>query len=264
MTEKPVIYTDAYYARLFEVEERHWWCLGMRAVAAALLRAVLGAPRPRLVLDAGCGSGASLVWLEEFAAGGGVHGIDLAIEALRFSRSRGLRRLAQASVLALPFRSERFDLVVSVDVFQHLPVGGGDAAAVREAFRVLAPGGQFLLRTNCAAPGRRNRPEFVDFHWYAEREARALLERGGFEVVRSTHANVVADVAARARAVAASALGRGAGRPTGSGLPEPPPQRSLAHSLLLRTMRLEAGWVGAGGAIPSGGSLLLLGRKPRG
>jgi SAM-dependent methyltransferase len=262
MSEKPVIYTREYYERLFQVEERHWWCLGMRDIARAALRAELGRERPRRVLDAGCGSGASLLWLEELAQGGRVHGVDLSRDALLFSRSRGRSRLAQASVIQLPFRDESFDLLVSVDVLQHLPRGGGDQAALREAWRVLRPGGLFLLRTNCEAPGRRNRPEFHDFHFYSARELSALFEEAGFVVARRTHANVVVDVAARARAMFGALANGAAGRAQGPGLPEPPPPRSLAHAILYQLMRVEAGFARAGIPLPVGGSLVVVGRKP--
>ena len=262
MSEKPVIYTEEYYERLFLIEERHWWCLGMREIARSILRAQLGAPQPRRVLDAGCGSGVSLVWLEEFAAGGGVHGVDLAREALLFSRSRGKRKLARASVLTLPFRSDAFDLVVSVDVLQHVPRGGGDIEAVCDAFRVLQPGGVFFLRTNCAAPGRRNRPEFVDFHFYTERELRDLFESAGFEVTASTHSNALVDAVARARAAAAETLGVSRPPPQGPGLPEIPPPRSFVRSMLLRMLELEAWLVARGARIPIGSNLVIVGRKP--
>jgi SAM-dependent methyltransferase len=281
VSEKPLIYTREYYERLFLIEERHWWCLGMREIALAILRREMGAGggartngaaagagrhgarAPRRVLDAGCGSGVSLVWLEEFAAGGSVHGIDLAREALLFSWSRGKRRLAQASVLTLPFRDASFDLALSADVIQHVPRGGGDVKTVGETFRVLRPGGLFFLRTNSEAPGRRNRPEFDDFHFYTERELRDLLERAGFEVVVSTHSNVLVDTVARAKAAAAEVLGRSRPRAQGPGLPEVPPQRSFIRATLLQLLRAEAWLIARGIPMPLGSNLVVVGRKPR-
>jgi len=264
LSDKPVIYTREYYERLFLVEETHWWCLGMREIAVELLRARLGPARPRRVLDAGCGSGVSLVWLEEFAAGGGVFGIDLSREALLFSWSRGKRRLSQASVLTLPFRSETFDLALSADVIQHVPRGGGDVKTVREAFRVLRPGGLFFLRTNCEAPGRRNRAEFDDFHFYTERELRALFEEAGFEVTASTHSNVMIDAVARVRGRLGEWLRAGRTPPMGPGLPEVPRGRSLIRAMLLSMLRAEAWLIARGAALPIGSNIVIVGRKPGG
>ncbi|MFN0150442.1 MAG: class I SAM-dependent methyltransferase [bacterium] len=264
MTDKPVIYTREYYERLFLVEERHWWCLGMREIAIALLRARLGPARPRRVLDAGCGSGVSLVWLEEFAAGGGVHGIDLSREALLYSWSRGKRRLALASVLTLPFRSETFDLALSADVIQHVPRGGGDVKVINEAFRVLRPGGVFFLRTNCEAPGRRNRGEFDDFHFYTERELRGLFERAGFQVTASTHSNMAIDIVARVKGRLGEWFRAGAPPPMGPGLPEVPRGRSLIRSMLLVMLRAEAWLIARGVALPVGSNIVIVGRKPGG
>jgi SAM-dependent methyltransferase len=275
VNDTPPIDSEAYAARLFAAEDRHWWCVGMRAVAGALLRAELrvGRPARRLrVLDAGCGSGASLRWLAEIHTVVAI-GVDRSPHAIRFARSRGERRLARASVLSLPLRSGAFDLVVSMDVLQHLGASGDAHAAIAEARRVLRPGGLFLVRTNCAAPGRRDAPGATDFHWYTEAEARALVASAGFEVTRSTHANVVSDAAARLRAVAAEALARGraggepgraagAAGPPGPGLPRERPRHPLAHAAMSRMMALEAALIARGVRFPIGGAVFVVARKP--
>ena len=84
------------------------------------------------VLDIGCSTGGSfpLIGLE----GQEVWGVDVSTVAVE--RARALRRnVVQASATDLPFPDDRFDLVVSADVFEHLHED--DAAdAAREAIRV--------------------------------------------------------------------------------------------------------------------------------
>lgn len=47
----------------------------------------------------------------------------------------------RGSTLALPLESGTADLVITLDVVQHLPLNGGDRAALREMRRVLKPRG---------------------------------------------------------------------------------------------------------------------------
>lgn len=40
-----------------DLEERHWWFLGRRAIFRALLTQAVPPSRDRLILDVGCGTG---------------------------------------------------------------------------------------------------------------------------------------------------------------------------------------------------------------
>jgi len=97
------------------------------------------------VLDVGCGNG---YVLSHFARNGAeTTGIDLTRRAVDLSRRRfeleGLRgTFVQASAEQLPFEDSYFDLVVSVGVLHHTP---RTEVAVQEIYRVLKPGGRFLL-----------------------------------------------------------------------------------------------------------------------
>src|ERR671935_2420895 len=93
------------YAIMARREERHWWYVGMRRVALAVLEGVLDGQTGLRLLDAGCGTGGTTVELRRF---GQVVGVDLAWEALAPARARGLRGLARASVERLPFGDASF------------------------------------------------------------------------------------------------------------------------------------------------------------
>lgn len=91
------------------------------------------------VLEAGCGTGLILSRIaERFDA---PLGIDLSAGMLALARKRALR-VSQASVDALPFRSDSFDAVVSFKVLAHVPDIG---RTVSELARVTRPGGTLVL-----------------------------------------------------------------------------------------------------------------------
>lgn len=130
------------YSTMYQVERDHWWYRGMRRNMWRLLRRYLAAGRSYAILDAGCGTGGTTIELQAF---GVVTGIDLWPEALGYAAARGLRRLVGGSLEQLPFQDASFDMWTSFDVLYHRAVGD-EVAALREAHRVLRPGGIALLR----------------------------------------------------------------------------------------------------------------------
>jgi SAM-dependent methyltransferase len=125
----------------FDVEERHWWYRGRRAVLDAVLDGLaLPAPAATRILDAGCGSGRNMV---ELARRGTVTGVELAPASLQLARARAVGTVLPGSLAEpLPFADGAFDLAVALDVLEHVR---DDEAALGELARVLAPGGRLLV-----------------------------------------------------------------------------------------------------------------------
>jgi SAM-dependent methyltransferase len=92
------------------------------------------------VIDVGCGTGLTL---REFTPPARqLVGCDFSPQALGLSRPRGLRDLLRADATRLPFRSDSADLVMALDVIEHLD---DDAAALAEIARITRPGGRVLV-----------------------------------------------------------------------------------------------------------------------
>ena len=128
---------DRIYSLMYELEERHWWFRGRRAVLGALIRRA-GITSSRRVLDAGCGTGRNL---QDYARLGPAAGVDPSASAVEFCRQRGLSDVTEAGVEALPFEDGAFDVVFATDVLEHVD---DDVAAMRELRRVVAPGGTLV------------------------------------------------------------------------------------------------------------------------
>jgi SAM-dependent methyltransferase len=242
------------YDLIAAVQDRHWWYLGMRAVAEALLsgpaaaRSLASGPSWR-ILDAGCGPGGALSWLAHY---GSVVGLDYHPRAL-FHAARRSTCVCRASVLEIPFQSGTFDLVTCQDVLYHQAVTD-DVRAMREFARVLRPGG-WLLATVPAYDwlrGAHDRQVHTR-HRYAAGELRGLVRTAGLELVRLTGA---------ASAVLAPAIirrwsqGRSGAPRSDVSMPSPAFNR-LATVIL----RAEARWL-ARHELPFGLQWAALARRP--
>src|SRR6266480_3624804 len=129
------------YATMFRVEETHWWYQALHRLIFQTLEAELPDWRAKKIVDVGCGTGAILKLLGN--PGKNV-GIDLAPEAISFSRQRGLNNVQQGDIHALPFPDASFDAVICSSVLYHQWVGDVEGA-VREMHRVLGPDGVLLI-----------------------------------------------------------------------------------------------------------------------
>ena len=185
----PRIFTPEYYARMRELEDGGWWNAAMRDVAAMLLTDVQ-LPASGTILDVGCGSGQTLAWFGQRFGAWRTLGCDIAPDAVMAAAQSGFE-VTRASALALPYPSGAADVVVSLDVLQHVPLGGGDVAALREMRRVLKPGGWLFVRTNAQSFPATADDHAYQFHRYEPRELRDKLRAAGFEVRRLSRVNAM-------------------------------------------------------------------------
>ncbi len=126
------------------LEERHWWYRGRRRIVIDAIER-LRLPTDARLLDAGCGSGAMLTHLRRF---GPVTGVDVNPAAVEYALERGVGPVQVAGLERLPFADHEFDLLVCLDVLEHVL---DDRLALAELRRVSSPG-SFLITTVPAYP----------------------------------------------------------------------------------------------------------------
>lgn len=247
---------DALLERTFHAEQRHFWFRGFRRFVAPLIKdATAGRSRPAL-LDAGCGTGANLAFLEQY---GVAFGLELFARGLQFAHARRLPRLMQGSVVHLPLADASIDVVLSFDVLYCLQ-NPAEEAAIQEMFRVLRPGGSVVI--NVAALDILKGDHSMlggEVRRYTKRELRGKLERAGFQITRLTYTNaalfpITASVRAlqRLRGVKAEEDNKG-----DFYIPPAP-----INALLSGVLAVESKLIAAGIDMPVGSSLLCLAKKP--
>ncbi|MDA8264466.1 MAG: class I SAM-dependent methyltransferase [Actinomycetota bacterium] len=126
-----------------------------RRQAGILARIVAASDRSLRCVDIGCGDGMAMSVAAAACAdltdrSLDIVGFDWSVAASRRAVARGLA-VAQASLAApgLPLANESVDIVIMSEIIEHLV---DTDAALREAWRVLVPGGSLLLSTpNLAA-----------------------------------------------------------------------------------------------------------------
>ena len=252
----PRIFTAEYYARMRALEAGSWWNAAMRDVAGMLLDDV-ELPAVGRVLDVGCGSGQTLSWFADTFGAWETLGCDVAEDALAAAKPLA-DGVIRASALELPIPDASVDVVITLDVAQHLPIPGGDATAFAEMHRVLKPGGYLLLRTNAQAYPRIGDDLQYNFHKYTPHELEGKLTQAGFSTIRLSRLNAVLGLAEiprelRARRVVQSEY-RGILAQTRTEAP-------LVTALKRGWLRLEGQAVRHGVRLPLGRTIIALCRR---
>ena len=170
---------------------------GMGNYLLGALRRRFPDPNPDSVLDMGCGVGVHTIAYKQAFPNAQVWGVDLSAPFLRFAHvwaeDKGLAiNYRQANANETGFADGRFDLIVSHIMFHEtwhdiLP------GIMKEAHRLLAPGGIFLNGDTPYQPDRLSMTKQVTNHWqvvnngepfwtgYADTNMRQALIDGGFD-----------------------------------------------------------------------------------
>jgi SAM-dependent methyltransferase len=235
-------------ARLASFEEWYWWHRGRRIIVSRILRRY--APPHARILDVGCGTGATTAALSRF---GSVSGLDMGLAALRHAHANGLS-VARGSAENLPVASGRLDVVVALDVLEHLD---DDRRALGEMLRVLRPGGVLLVMVPAYPFLWSSHDEALEHRRrYRRAELRERISAAGFQITRCSY--VMGSILPVAIAVRlAERLWRRPG-PAQSGyftLPRP------LNDLLAHLVGL-GGWLIRFMVLPFGLSIVVVARSP--
>lgn len=134
----------------------------------------------KFVLDIACGVG----WGTELLAKGAkfVIGVDVDAPSIEYAKKEYTGdnfRFVQGSILSIPFPDQLFDVVNSIETFEHVKRYEIETL-VSECYRVLKPGGLFIFSTPDGSQFEyqpKNETEYVGYHFwhYTKDELEKLL-----------------------------------------------------------------------------------------
>jgi SAM-dependent methyltransferase len=236
---------------MLELDERHWWYRGRRAIVRTELER-LELPEDAQVLDAGCGSGRML---EDLTFYGDVYGVELDTDAAAYAASRGCGEVRVGRLEELPWGTDTFDLITCLDVLEHVP---DDRVALVELRRVTKPGG-WLLATVPAYPALWSLHDKANYHFrrYTRPSLREAVRAAGWELRRITSFNSV--LLGPAAVVRIAQRGR---EPDSNYSPELEMGPEWLNGVLELPLQAEARWLAGGRTLPAGLSLLAVLRNP--
>lgn len=124
-----------------EIEERHWWFRGRRAIVRRLLAEIAPPGSGRRIVDVGCGTGANIASLADAYA---CHGIDPSPEGIALARKRFPAVQFTCGLAPEAFGPEErdADVLLAMDVMEHVP---DDFLFASSLLAALKPGGHLLI-----------------------------------------------------------------------------------------------------------------------
>jgi SAM-dependent methyltransferase len=235
---------DCLMQAMLELDDHHWWYRGRRRIIRAELDR-LALPAGAKVLDAGCGSGRTMIELTGY---GEVTGIELDPNAAEVARGRGAGEVRIGRLEELPWDANTFDLITCLDVIEHT---ADDRVTLEELRRVCKQGG-WLLVTVPAYQALWSQHDEANHHFrrYGRRTLRRAALDAGWRVRRMTSFNSL--LLAPAAAVRIAQRWRSSSDYT----PDLRLGPAWLNSVLERPLALEADWLAHGRTLPVGLSLM--------
>lgn len=211
-------------------------------------------PDPTSILEIGCGTGYVLSGMAARFPDAALHGSEIFVEGLGFAKERlPAAELMQMDARDIPYEEE-FDVIGSFDVLEHIEE---DEAVLAQMHRALRPGGLLVV----SVPQHRWLWSPADDHAhhvrrYSARELHGKVAAAGFEVLRATSfVSLLLPLMALSR-------WRSRRSPEDYDPAQEMQLSPLLDRLLGRVMAFERFLIRRGVTFPTGGSRLVVARRP--
>lgn len=165
------------------VEKEHWWFRVRYKLLLMLIRKYSKNNKELQILDIGCGTG----YISKLIAPLGViFSVDPSEAAMQVCRSQGLKNLYLGTADKLPFLDDHFDLVIALDVLEHVK---DDKQAVNEIYRVLKPDGILICFVPAFMSLWSEQDDILMHYRRYTRESLGLLFDSGWKCLKISYFN---------------------------------------------------------------------------
>ena len=165
-------------------EYNHWWFQSRRSIMEYIFWKNI-AKKDLRILSVGCGTGAELEHLSTF---GKVTGIDIDPEVVRFCKAKGFQ-VIESDILASDLPQESFDVVVAMDVIEHIK---DDFKVVAALKKLLKKDGKLLITVPalpCLWSSFDEEGDFPHFRRYTKKTLQTLLISYDFTIEKLSYYN---------------------------------------------------------------------------
>lgn len=121
--------------------ESHWWYRSRTELLKDALKKVGGNRADLKILDLASACGDNFPVCSKY---GKTFGIDISPQAIEYCKQRNITSMVQGDAQKLPFKSNTYDVILALDVFEHLE---DDMASLKEIVRVLKEDGTLIFNT---------------------------------------------------------------------------------------------------------------------
>lgn len=131
---------DFVYDEMYRNEAEFWWFKARRKIILDKIEQIVSDKKDVKILDAGCGCGYILQFLQRY---GEVFGMDFSPKAIEYTKSHFDGVVKKGDLNGeIPFEDNSFDIIISLDVLEHVEK---DDIALQSLHRVLKSGGKCIL-----------------------------------------------------------------------------------------------------------------------
>jgi len=172
------------YFQMAQLEKQHWWFVARRTIVNHLLKKI-PLSTPNQILEVGCGTGGNLALLAQY---GQVYALELNEIARQFaSQSHCAQVVAGALPDNIPFEPAQFDLVVLLDVLEHLEA---DSLSLQALLPCLKSQG-WLLITVPALPYLWSQHDENHHHYrrYLKTQLQETVTNAGYDIIMLNYFN---------------------------------------------------------------------------
>jgi len=250
------------YDQMAAVESTHWWYQGLRDCFGKVLERVQFRMAVA-VLDAGCGTGQNLLWLQQHFHPDMLEGFDIAERAVEISQ----QVVPSANIVKADlcqstesFEGDSLDLILCSDVLYTTGVARA-LPGLQQLCQRLKPGGVFLLHLPA-------------FNWLYSRHDAAVHTRQRFR--RSEVVQLLESLSLKVEFVTyrmfllfplvvlarLPSILRGGDRDAKTARSDLQLPNRMINTVLQRIVQFENRMIGSGWRFPWGSSLVAIGRKP--